>query len=340
LFEGGIFMASDYADSFAGEPYFIQKGEQLSAAGMNAALNTKEKVANKKDTISNSVAEYPSSKAVHDAIQTINTSLDSKQDKITAGTASNIVAYSGMAGTFGTLIRSTTVGAEVNASNDNIPTEKAVASALADKANASDLAGKADASALTALGTTVAGKQDQLSVEQINLLNSLKTLSYFPRGTILAFSATAWDEASAEFKTVWKICDGGNGTPNLVGKFIRGGAYAKYGEVGGTDTAQVPYHNHGVTDAGHGHGVTDPGHNHSVALINGVSGSSYIFGMPYAKNVPNQFHTAAEGYPVINASGTGISIVGSAANITVDYAGTTADNRPAFYTLIFIMKVV
>jgi hypothetical protein len=39
-------MASNYTDSFAGGPYFIKKGEQLSAAGMNAALNTKEKVAN------------------------------------------------------------------------------------------------------------------------------------------------------------------------------------------------------------------------------------------------------------------------------------------------------
>jgi hypothetical protein len=61
-----MFMANDYTDSFAGEPYFIKKGEQLSAAGMTVALNTKEKVANKTDTLSSSSIEYPSCKAVSD----------------------------------------------------------------------------------------------------------------------------------------------------------------------------------------------------------------------------------------------------------------------------------
>ncbi|MDR1323555.1 MAG: hypothetical protein LBK68_03860 [Candidatus Margulisbacteria bacterium] len=65
-------MANDYTDKFEGTPYFIKKGEQLSAAGMTAALNTKEKVANKTDAISSSnsssTAQYPSVKAVSDAL--------------------------------------------------------------------------------------------------------------------------------------------------------------------------------------------------------------------------------------------------------------------------------
>ncbi|MDR1453342.1 MAG: hypothetical protein LBJ25_05155 [Candidatus Margulisbacteria bacterium] len=40
-------MTNNYNDSFAGAPYFISKGEPLSADGMTAALNTREKVANK-----------------------------------------------------------------------------------------------------------------------------------------------------------------------------------------------------------------------------------------------------------------------------------------------------
>ncbi|MDR2428990.1 MAG: hypothetical protein LBD62_04215, partial [Candidatus Margulisbacteria bacterium] len=63
-------MADNYTDSFEGDPYFIKKGEQLSAAGVNAALNTKENVANKKDTVSNSSTEYPSCKAVSDSLDT------------------------------------------------------------------------------------------------------------------------------------------------------------------------------------------------------------------------------------------------------------------------------
>jgi hypothetical protein len=34
----GIFMASDYTDSFAEEPYFIEKGSQLSAAAVRRQL--------------------------------------------------------------------------------------------------------------------------------------------------------------------------------------------------------------------------------------------------------------------------------------------------------------
>ncbi|MDR1452937.1 MAG: hypothetical protein LBJ25_03060 [Candidatus Margulisbacteria bacterium] len=71
-------MANDYTDNFAGEPYFISKGEQLSAAGMTAALNTREKVANKTDTLSNSSTEYPSAKAVYNSLNEKDSGVDSQ----------------------------------------------------------------------------------------------------------------------------------------------------------------------------------------------------------------------------------------------------------------------
>ena len=61
----------------------------------------------------------------------VRTELDKKQDKIVAGTANDIVAYSGTKGTFGTLTRVTSVRDASSASDTAIPTEKAVASALA-----------------------------------------------------------------------------------------------------------------------------------------------------------------------------------------------------------------
>ena len=75
----------------------------------------------------------------------------------------------------------------------------------------------------------------------------------------------------------WALCDGrtvtrtdGGGlivTPNLVGQFVYGGTSA--GSTGGSSTqtlsvAQLPAHNHGVSDPGHGHGISDPGHGHSA----------------------------------------------------------------------------
>ncbi|MDR1452719.1 MAG: hypothetical protein LBJ25_01910 [Candidatus Margulisbacteria bacterium] len=57
-------MANAYTDNYDG----IATGQPLSAQKMTNALNTKEKVANKKDTLSGSSTEYPSSKAVYDSL--------------------------------------------------------------------------------------------------------------------------------------------------------------------------------------------------------------------------------------------------------------------------------
>ncbi|MDR1114259.1 MAG: hypothetical protein LBL50_04125 [Candidatus Margulisbacteria bacterium] len=229
-------MANNYTESFAGDPYYILKGEQLSAAGMTAALNTKEKVANKKDTVNNDSTEYPSSKAVYDSLNEMN--------------------------------------------------------------------------------------------NKLAILNSLSTLGFFPRGTILPFSSTAWDEASADFKKIWKICDGQNGTLNLVNKFIRGGAYADYGHTGGTDTAQLPYHAHEVYDPGHGHGVNDPGHTHNWVRDN-AGGTRYEWGL-----WPDY------GNCYLMRGVSNVSIQNGGTNISINPAGGEADNRPAFCTVIFIEKIM
>jgi hypothetical protein len=57
-------MANDYTGNYEG----IATGEPLSSEKMTAALNKMEKVANKKDALSNSSTEYPSCKAVSDSI--------------------------------------------------------------------------------------------------------------------------------------------------------------------------------------------------------------------------------------------------------------------------------
>ncbi|MDR1114214.1 MAG: hypothetical protein LBL50_03895, partial [Candidatus Margulisbacteria bacterium] len=147
-------MANNYTDKFEGTPYFIKKGEQLSAAGMTAALNTKENVANKKDTVNNDSTEYPSSKAVYDSL---NEKDNSALHKAGTETITGIK-------TFGTT-----------------------------DAAAEPLLGMAKTADATNDGTKFASeaqaykKQDKLSSTQLALLNSLSTLGFFPRGTILPF---------------------------------------------------------------------------------------------------------------------------------------------------------
>ena len=78
---------------------------------------------------------------VHGVTSAIQTQLNGKQAKIGAGTANNIVAYSGTAGTLNTLTRTTSVRAKASASDTYIPTEKAVATSLEGKYDASNPAG-------------------------------------------------------------------------------------------------------------------------------------------------------------------------------------------------------
>lgn len=78
----------------------------------------------------------------------------------------------------------------------------------------------------------------------------------------------------------WAICNGGThysarhkanvSTPNFTDRFIvqAGGSYA-VNATGGANTvsltvAQMPSHNHAVTDPGHTHVINDPGHDHGV----------------------------------------------------------------------------
>jgi hypothetical protein len=293
-------MASDYTDSFAGEPYFIHKGEQLSAAGMTKALNTKEKVANKVTVINDGStdAQYPSAKAVY-------ASLD--------GTSNNLVHKTGnetMTGvkTFGT----TSVAAEP----------------LLGKAKTTDAANDGTKFASEA---QVYKKQDSLTAEQLSLLASLNTLGFFPKGTILPISAAAWDGTSYEFRIIWKICNAANHTanptiPNLTNKFLRGADYPA-GETGDgkkrLSREEMPSHQHDGTTNSNTHSHTVNSTRDFVDTTTSAGGyitthSGYDQGQTITFGGGSHDHSFATSY------------VGG---------GQEFDVIPAFYTVIYIMKV-
>lgn len=72
----------------------------------------------------------------------------------------------------------------------------------------------------------------------------------------------------------WAVCDGGTHqgiiTPDLRDRFVVGsGLSYNVNDIGGEAThvltvAEMPTHDHAVTDPGHTHAVTDPGHTHAV----------------------------------------------------------------------------
>jgi hypothetical protein len=308
-------MASNYADKFEGTPYFIKKGELLSAEGMTAALNTKEKVANKQVdstdtagtlTVSSNDSYYPTSKLVGrnlDALKTtINTSLNGKQDQITAGTANDILTKTTVAGTLGTLTKTTSVAAAASASNDKIPTEKAVATALS---------GKVDISSLP-----------DTSNLQVKL----------PIGTILMYDGAGWQDNIT--LPGWYSCTMANNnlnlTPNLEDKFIKGkGSKANTGNGQMTLGKQhLPAHSHSITDKEHNHAAPkSAGEDGSISTY--PNGTYFIYDSVRIGG-ENSWTTT----PSVNKSYTGIISTNDNTG-----GGQPFDVLPSYYSVIYIKRV-
>jgi hypothetical protein len=123
-----------------------------------------------------------------------------------------------------------------------------------------------------------------------------------------------WSGSVASIPTGWFLCNGANGTPNLLNRFViaAGSTYA-VASTGGSADAIVVSHTHAAT-------VTDPGHVHGGVL--NFTGT--------ALTGPND-----RGSTNTNTSSavTGITV----ANSTTGSSGTNA-NLPPYYALAFIMK--
>ena len=126
-----------------------------------------------------------------------------------------------------------------------------------------------------------------------------------PIGTVKMFSGSFTNNSTIPG---WYICDGNNGTPNLVGKFVRGGSSS--GATGGSDT-------HTLT--------TDelPAHNHPIGFNSGSGG----------------FRST-----ILNIVNSGLGSTGGTATYTGLVSSNTGSGSsisilPTYYTLIFIMRI-
>ncbi|MDR1323608.1 MAG: hypothetical protein LBK68_04125 [Candidatus Margulisbacteria bacterium] len=275
-------MASDYTDTtdtnFKGEPYNIDTGKPLSAAGVRDALHTKEKVANKVTTINNQSTDtqYPSAKVVYDL--TVH--------KDGAQTITGVKTF-GMTGS---------------------PAEP--------------LLGVAKTTGVTNSGTKFASEAQVYSLAQ-ELAAAL-----LPVGTILAMSVSSWTNAGAAFQSKWRVCDGTGGTPNLSGRFLRGGTSTD-ATIGGANsqsitlqTTNLPSHKHGITDKQHSHSaVTYKAYGNTDAFHFGVGYSPASDKASGTDNTQNAYTGITE----TNNTGSGTAF--------------TVDTVPSYYTVIYIMKV-
>jgi len=92
-------------------------------------------------------------------------------------------------------------------------------------------------------------------------------------------------------------------------------------------TAQMPVHNHGISDPGHGHGFTDVGHNHGIndpGHGHGVGDPGHTHSIAYngGGGSPNGF-----GGPISGASGAFSSDVAATCNISIGASGSNISNQ-------------
>jgi hypothetical protein len=146
------------------------------------------------------------------------------------------------------------------------------------------------------------------------LASDINDLTFFPKGAILTFSSDAWGATSTKFKTIWKVCDGTNGTPNLVNKFLRGSSSS--GDTGGADScpvsiaaANLPAHSHGVTSLP----VSDLSIN-GLSIASGGGGHSHTVSGNAVANSGAHTHT-----------GSGTTNTGSGGHKHSDISGSTGN---------------
>lgn len=133
-----------------------------------------------------------------------------------------------------------------------------------------------------------------------------------------------WAGSSASIPSGWYLCNGANGTPNLVDRFVvgAGNSYA-VGATGGSADAIVVNHTHTATST-----VTDPGHFHQAVRpwgTNSVGVGSYTGNYGGIQGTTD----------ATSNSTTGITV--ATTNQSTGTSGTGA-NLPPYYALCYIMK--
>lgn len=141
-----------------------------------------------------------------------------------------------------------------------------------------------------------------------------------------------WSGSIATIPEGWLLCDGTNGTPNLLDRFVVGaGLTYNVGTTGGSADSIVPSHTHTAASASTST-VSDPGH------IHGLNGQSYTgygnAGIVDGGGAGNPF-----GPQNMNAAVTGIAVaVATTTIVTAAGVSPTGGNLPPYYALAYIMK--
>jgi hypothetical protein len=157
-----------------------------------------------------------------------------------------------------------------------------------------------------------------------------------PTGVILM-----WSGSIASIPTGWFLCDGNNGTPNLLNRFIVGaGATYAVNATGGSADAVVVSHSHSATSTASG------GTHHHLQFWNGTSGSESGGDPSLYPATRGNFGSSFFNQNTAPTSNVADTLRGASADATPTVATTVASagvsgtnaNLPPYFALAYIMK--
>jgi hypothetical protein len=149
-----------------------------------------------------------------------------------------------------------------------------------------------------------------------------------------------WSGSAAAIPSGWNLCDGANGTPNLVGKFIKSASTA--GGTGGSNT-----HSHSHTLSAGSHTLTTaqmPSHRHYTLGGQTRPESGTVGTSKPAARAGTQSGSSYQSYVLrpatIDANVGPTNYQGSSSSHSHSLAGsiTSGSNEPAYFELCYIMK--
>lgn len=174
--------------------------------------------------------------------------------------------------------------------------------------------------------TEINSLKSRVSTNETNITTAFD--NYLPVGAIIMFNGLA-----SAIPDGWHICDGTNGTPNLIDKFIKSGNSS--GETGGKNSVKltqdnIPIHYHQFRNyltQVNGNGEINDG---PITIL----GDNLVVGHTddYTKAPTRRAQTADSGY----------SDIPYIINFTDEFGkknNDAFDIQPEYYTLIFIMKI-
>ena len=193
--------------------------------------------------------------------------------------------------------------------------------------------GTVNAATVTATGTVQA--EHLKSTNDAEVVGVCTAAKFDGNGIIPIGGIIMWSGTDGDVPSNWALCNGSNGTPNLVDRFIvgRGNDYSS-GATGGSTHAIIPEHTHTATGGSHGHPVR-----HSTQTSGAVTAdASGGYVLDSTGTVDYAANNAAPGSTAGDQIGQSGSLTLTAAN-PVGAASTTNANLPPYYAIAYIMRI-